>query len=162
VRLAQYQEADFALTEALETDPIVMRELGGPTDPARLPVSHARRVADPWYFTIVADPGGPAVGTIGIWEKELDGRTIHETGWMVLPAFQRRGLASRALSLLIERVREAPQFSSMHAFPPISNTPSNALCRKFHFTLLRQRAFVYAGRTLQCNHWMLDVAAPPD
>ncbi len=162
VRLAQYEDGDFALTEALETDPVVMRELGGPIDPARLPDSHARRVADPWYFTIVADAEGPRVGTIGIWGKELDGLTIHETGWMVLPAFQGRGIATGALGLLIERVRAAPQFPSMHAFPPISNAPSNALCRKFHFGLLGQRAFVYAGRTLQCNHWTLDVAAPAD
>jgi RimJ/RimL family protein N-acetyltransferase len=162
VRLARYEDADFALTEALETDPVVMRELGGPTDRARLPQSHARRVADPWYFTIVADPDGLAVGTIGIWEKELDGLTIHETGWMILPACQRRGLATAALSLLIERARETPQFPSLHAFPPMSNTPSNALCRKFHFNLRGQRAFVYAGRTLQCNHWMLDLAAPAD
>jgi RimJ/RimL family protein N-acetyltransferase len=160
VRLAQYTDADFALTEALETDPVVMRELGGPTDPERLRKSHARRVADPWYFTIVADPDGPAVGTIGIWENELDDLTIHETGWMVLPAFQGRGVATEALRLLIEHAREVPQLSSLHAFPPVSNAPSNALCRKCHFTLLGQRAFVYAGRTLQCHHWMLDLSAP--
>jgi RimJ/RimL family protein N-acetyltransferase len=50
----------------------------------------------------------------------------------------------------------------MHAFPPTSNAPSNALCRKFGFTLLGEHAFVYAGRTLQCNHWMLDVASGVD
>jgi hypothetical protein len=72
VRLAQYEDADFALTEVLESDPVVMRELGGPTDPARLPEVHARRLGDPWWFTIIPDPSGPAVGTIGIWEKELD------------------------------------------------------------------------------------------
>ena len=159
MQLARYEDSDFALTEALETDPVVMRELGGPTDPARLPEVHARRLGDPWWFKIVPSPAAPAVGTIGIWEKELDGLVIHETGWMVLPAFQGQGIATRALGLLIERVREAPEFPSMHAFPPITNAPSNALCRKFHFTLLRQRAFVYAGRTLQCNHWMLDVTS---
>jgi hypothetical protein len=96
MELARYTDADLALSEALETDPVVMRELGGPVDPARLPVVHARRVGEPWYFTIVPEPPGPAVGTIGIWENELDGLTIHETGWM--------------------------------------------------------------GRTLHCNHWMLDLA----
>jgi len=103
MQLARYTDADLALSEALETDPVVMRELGGPVDPARLPVVHARRVGEPWYFTIVPEPAGPAVGTIGIWDNELDGLTIHETGWMVLPAFQGRGIASRALGLLIER-----------------------------------------------------------
>jgi RimJ/RimL family protein N-acetyltransferase len=163
MQLRPYADADFALSEALETDPDVMRELGGPIDHDRLTKVHPRRVADPWYFTIVPDPPGPAVGTIGVWDKELDGLTIHETGWMVLPAHQGRGIATRALRLLIERVREAAQFPSLHAFPPISNTPSNALCHKFHFTLLGQRAFVYAGRTLQCNHWVLELGSgPPD
>ena len=158
MQLARYTDADLALSEALETDPVVMRELGGPVDPARLPVVHARRVGEPWYFTIVPEPPGPAVGTIGIWEKELDGLTIHETGWMVLPAFQGRGIASRALGLLIERARSAGEIPSMHAFPPISNAPSNALCRRFDFTLRGERDFVYAGRTLRCNHWVLDLA----
>ncbi len=162
MQLEHYQDSDFALVEALETDPVVMRELGGPIDRARLAEVHTRRVNEAWYFTIIPDPAGPAVGTIGIWEKELDGVVIHETGWMVLPAFQGRGIATRALGMLIERVRDAAEFPSVHAFPPISNAPSNALCRKFHFTLLRQRAFVYAGRTLQCNHWMLDVTQPSD
>jgi RimJ/RimL family protein N-acetyltransferase len=159
MELTPYADADFALSEALETDPEVMRALGGPVDRDRLTATHARRVGEPWYFTIVPVPSGPAVGTIGVWDKELDGLTIHETGWMVLPAYQGRGIATRALGLLIQRVREAGQFPSLHAFPPISNTPSNALCHKFDFTLLGQRAFVYAGRTLQCNHWMLDLGA---
>jgi RimJ/RimL family protein N-acetyltransferase len=159
MELAPYEDGDFALTEAMETDPVVMRELGGPTDPSRLPVVHRRRLDDPWWFKVVPDPSGPAVGTIGIWEKELDGATIHETGWMVLPAFQGRGIASAALRELIDRARDAPQIPSMHAFPPVTNAPSNALCRKFGFSLLEERDFVYAGRTLRCNHWMLPVAS---
>jgi RimJ/RimL family protein N-acetyltransferase len=162
MELKRYEDDDLALSEALESDPVVMRELGGPIDPARLPVVHARRVGEPWYFTIVPEPGHPAVGTIGIWETEHEGVTLHETGWMVLPAFQARGVASRALSILIERARPASEIPRMHAFPPTSNAPSNALCRKFGFTLLGEHAFVYAGRTLQCNHWTLDVASGVD
>jgi len=160
LQLAAYEDADFALTETLETDPVVMRELGGPTDPSRLPEVHLRRLGDPWWFKIVPGLSGPPAGTIGIWEKELDGETIHETGWMVLPAFQGRGVATAALALLIARVRAEPRFESMHAFPPVTNAPSNALCRKFEFSLLGERDFVYAGRTLHCNHWMLPT--PPD
>ena len=89
MELRPYEDGDLELTEALETDPGVMRQLGGPIERARLPEIHRRR-------------------------------------------------------------RE-----SMHAFPPVTNAPSNALCRKFGFTLLGQRDFVYAGRTLRCNHWVL-------
>jgi RimJ/RimL family protein N-acetyltransferase len=156
LKLVRYTDADLKLTEALETDPEVMRELGGPIAASELAAIHRRRLKDPWWLTIVPEASGPAVGTIGIWEKVLDGVTIHETGWMVLPAFQGRGIASTALRLLIERVRGEPQFESMHAFPPVTNAPSNALCRKFSFALIEQRDFSYAGRTLRCNHWRLE------
>ena len=155
MELVRYTEADLGLTEALETDAEVMRELGGPITASELSASHRRRLEDPWWLTIVPSREEPAVGTIGIWERTLDGATIHETGWMVLPAFQGRGIASDALKLLIELARAEPQFERIHAFPPVSNTPSNALCRKFDFTLGEQREFSYSGRTLYCNHWSL-------
>lgn len=155
VELVRYEDADYSLTVALESDPNVMRELGGPTDPEALLDAHGRRMSDPWWFKIVPEPGGPPAGEIGIWSHELDGVTIHEVGWMVLPAFQGRGLATAALELLIERVETAPAVDSIHAFPGVNNAPSNALCRKFGFSLLGARDFVYRGRTLRCNHWTL-------
>ena len=96
------------------------------------------------------------MGTIGIWEHELDGTTIHETGWMVLPEFQRRGIAAAALAMLIERVRAEPAFPSMHAFPAVTNAASNALCRKLGFSLLGARDFDFRGSALHCNHWVLE------
>ena len=153
MELVPYSEANFDLSLALETDPVVMKELGGPITRERVAHVHERRVGDPWYLTIVPEPGGPAVGTIGIWPTEHGGETIHETGWMVLPGYQGRGLASAALALLIERA--PPEFDAINAFPPVTNAPSNALCRKFGFQLLGEHDFVYAGRTLRCNHWVL-------
>jgi RimJ/RimL family protein N-acetyltransferase len=97
VELAAYTDADFSLTEALETDPEVMRHLGGPIARERLPALHRRRLADPWWFKIVLEPDGPGVGTIGVWETRHGEETLHETGWMVLPAHQGRGIASAAL-----------------------------------------------------------------
>ena len=155
MELQAYTDDDFWLTETLETDPDVMRHLGGPIDPDKLPGIHRRRLDDPWWFKIVAEPGGPPVGTIGVWETRHGDETLHETGWMVLPAHQGRGIASAALALLIDRVRAEPRFPSIHAFPPVTNAPSNALCRKFGFVLSGQADFVYSGRTLRCNHWSL-------
>jgi RimJ/RimL family protein N-acetyltransferase len=160
VELQVYTDRDCWLTEALETDPVVMHELGGPIDPDKLPDIHRRRVADPWWFKIVAEPGGPAVGTIGVWETRHGDEDLHETGWMVLPAHQGRGIASAALTMLIERVKVDPRFPSVHAFPPVTNAPSNALCRKCGFVLLGQADFVYAGRRLRCNHWSLETPTP--
>jgi RimJ/RimL family protein N-acetyltransferase len=157
VELRAYTDADLALTEALETDPEVMRELGGPIARDALPRIHRSRLADPWWFKIVEHAGGPGVGTIGVWETRHGDTTLHETGWMVLPAHQGRGIASAALTLLIERLKTEPQFTSIHAFPPVTNAPSNALCRKFGFTLLSATDFMYSGRKLHCNHWSLEL-----
>jgi RimJ/RimL family protein N-acetyltransferase len=91
VELRPSADADRALTEALERDPAVMRELGGPRAPAELAEAHRCRVADPWWFVIVPAAGQPPVGAIGIWESEHDGAPHHEAGWTVVPPHQGRG-----------------------------------------------------------------------
>src|SRR4051812_13079273 len=45
VELRPYSEDDLALTEALETDPETMRELGGAVPPEELPTAHGSRVS---------------------------------------------------------------------------------------------------------------------
>jgi RimJ/RimL family protein N-acetyltransferase len=162
VELRLYTDDDLALTEALECDPMVMRELGGPVPRSEIRAIHRRRLdsvaADPWWFVIVPEPGGPAAGTIGIWEAEVGGARIHETGWMVLPAFQGRGIASAALGMLLERARSEPRFEEVHAFPGVANVPSNALCRKFGFSLRGEIEGGYRAAPFRCNHWALALA----
>jgi RimJ/RimL family protein N-acetyltransferase len=154
IELQTYTDADFPLIEALETDPEAMRHLGGPIDRERLAKVHRTRLEEPFWFKVT--DGGESVGTIGIWETKHGEETIHEAGWMVLPAHQGRGIATAALAQLIERARAEPTIERVHAFPPVDNAPSNALCRKFGFVLLGEEDFVYAGRTLHCNDWALD------
>lgn len=154
-------EADHALTRELESNPEVMRELGGPHSLEAIAATHKRRATelgdDDWWLKIVPEPGGDAAGTIGVWKSEHDGEEIHEVGWMVLPRFQGQGIASRALELLIERMREHGGFGAVHAFPAVTNGPSNALCRKFGFTNLGEVEVVYAGRKATSNDWLLEL-----
>jgi RimJ/RimL family protein N-acetyltransferase len=160
MRLEPYEDADFELTVALETDPEVMRELGGPRPLDALAGVHRRRAApdgpgDRW-LKIVPEPGGPAAGTIGVWPSEWRGEPAHEVGWMVLPRFQGRGLASDALRELIGLLRADGRPEEVHAFPGTANAPSNALCRSAGFDLVERGAAVsFAGRELHCNHWVL-------
>jgi hypothetical protein len=83
-RLRLYGDADLGLTEAMETDPVVMRELGGPVSRGEIPALHRRRLdtvaRDPWWFVIVTDDGQGA-GEIGIWETRHEGAVLHEAGW---------------------------------------------------------------------------------
>jgi RimJ/RimL family protein N-acetyltransferase len=158
VELLPYGEADLALTERLETDPETMRHLGGPASADQIPAIHRRRMdsaGDGWWFKIVPEPGGLPAGTIGIWDNEHGNHRIHETGWTVVPEFRGRGIASQALELLISRARADGSFDAIHAFPAVTNKPSNALCRKFDFELVGDEEFNFRGHQLHCNHWVL-------
>lgn len=162
--LVTYTDDDIGLIEALECDPENMRHLGGPVDRERIPEIHARRLATvakgEWYFKIVLEPGGPPAGTIGIWSARWREREINETGWMVLPAFQGQGVASRALELILSMARSTDRFGRIHAFPGVRNAPSNALCRKFGFGFLEETDFKYRGTELRVNVWILEAGDP--
>lgn len=159
MELVPYTADDAWLTEALETDPRVMAELGGAWPKEKIEGIHQRRLAHiangAWYFQVVPQPGGPVVGSITIWDSEWAGERLSEAGWMILPEHQGRGHASAALALLLERARADGRWGDIHAFPGATNVASNALCRKFGFELLEAVDVDYAGRLLRCNHWVL-------
>ena len=162
MELVPYGEGDLWLTEALELDPDVMRELGGPRPKGELPGVHEKRLAakidgEDWWLKIVVDD--QAVGTIGIWPTDHEGTEVYEVGWMVLPAHQGRGVASEALGMLLDRARADGRFESVHAFPGVTNGPSNALCRKFGFERLEERQVEFRDQPLRVNHWVLALAA---
>ncbi len=164
MQLIPYTSDDIELTRALESDPEVMRELGGPHGPDEIEAAHKRRLdaaeGGGWWLKIVPEPDGPAVGAIGIWESEAGGESVHEVGWMVLPSHQGQGIATRALELLLGRAREAGRSRYLHAYPGATNAPSNALCRRFGFELIEQLEVDYAGRDLSVNHWKLELSEP--
>lgn len=158
MELLPYTHEDMWLTEALETDDRVMAELGGAWPRDAIPGIHERRLksiaAGSWLFTIVPEPDKPPVGMIGIFESDLDGDPISEATWLILPAHQGRGYASEALRMVLDRAQADGRWGPIHAFTGVTNGASNALCRKFGFTLAGERTVDYGGRTLQCNHWI--------
>jgi RimJ/RimL family protein N-acetyltransferase len=87
MELLTYTDGDLALTEALECDPEVMSELGGPHPKEEIPRIHRMRLErianGEWWFKILPDPSGPPAGAIGIWETTWNESRIHEVGWMV-------------------------------------------------------------------------------
>lgn len=151
---------DEWLTVALETDPRVMAELGGPWTAEEARAAHRRRMATiandgNWWFVILPEGEHSPVGTIGVWASEIDGEAVSEAGWMILPEHQGKGHASEALRVLIELAREDGKWGDIHACPGATNAPSNALCRKLGFELLGTVMADYADRHFECNHWVL-------
>jgi RimJ/RimL family protein N-acetyltransferase len=162
IRLRTYTDDDRWLTEAIETDPVMMADLGGPLPAEEIPRVHQRRLdgiaADRvWYFVVELVPDRRVVGSICLWADAVAGGYRSEAGWAILHEFQGRGLATAALRLLIERAVEDGRWGDIHAFPGVSNGPSNAVCRKGGFVNIGEETVDYAGRSLRCNHWVLEM-----
>lgn len=152
---------DLALYEGMLTDPVMMSELGGPRPREGLEEKLRRIVDDAragriWYFTIIPAAGASA-GTVCIWDHPWKGDTITEIGWMVLPEFQGRGIAGEAVRLTLQRARSEGRWRVIHAFPGVTNGPSNGICRKLGFSKMEELDITSWGGTLRCNHWVLDL-----
>jgi RimJ/RimL family protein N-acetyltransferase len=77
---------------------------------------------------------------------------------MVLPEFQGRGLAKRAVRMLLELARDDGRWGLVHAFPATSNAPSNGICRSLGFRFAGERDVTFADRVLRSNHWVINPA----
>jgi RimJ/RimL family protein N-acetyltransferase len=144
----------------MRCDPVMMADLGGPLpvegiqDKVRRDVERAAADQD-WIKMIVDDAGG-AAGTVVLWSHPEDGVPVSEIGWMVLPEFQGRGLGKQAVGILLGMAREDGRWGQVHAFPAMTNGPSNGICRSLGFRLVEEREVLFAGRLLRTNHWVVD------
>lgn len=160
IELAPLRPEDEWLTAALETDPAMMENLGGPLDPAQVPDLHARRLAgmdigNTWYFTIRIGVGGPLVGAICLWRDEAHPPGTSEAGWSVLREHQGRGIAKAAVRELVHRARADGRWGDIHAWPEVTNAASNALCRSLGFRHVGVTEIDFRGHRLRCNDWVL-------
>jgi RimJ/RimL family protein N-acetyltransferase len=138
----------------------MMEHLGGPESGDALDRRHERYldIARGAMFVLEFGTARQAAGSIGYWESTVRGKAAYETGWMVFREFGRRGIATAALSMLIEKVRSTVGHRFLHAFPNVANVASNALCRKAGFEFLKAIDFEYPkGSTMRCNDWRFDL-----
>jgi RimJ/RimL family protein N-acetyltransferase len=163
VLLRDVRPGDVDAYVRMRCDPAMMAELGGPMPRAGIEAKVQRDVEmagsdTEWIRMIIPDETAPDVvaGTVALWSHEEGGERISEIGWMVLPEFQGRGLAKRAVRTLLEQAREDGRWGVVHAFPGVSNGPSNGICRSVGFRLVEERDVEFAGRTLHTNHWTID------
>lgn len=163
VQLRNIELGDLPLYEAIHCDPRMMEYLGGPLPREGLPEKLRRDVTsteagESWVLKIVlGDEARTAAGTVCVWDKELEGETVTEIGWMVLPAFQGRGLGSEAVRTALCRARTERRWGVIHAFPPIANSASNAMCRTLGFSRIEEIDFIFRDRILRCDHWQIDL-----
>jgi|SRR5688500_108090 len=159
--LRPWAEDDLALLEKLLGDPDMMVHLGGPESSEQILKRHQRYLRLPetdHMFKIVWGLNSEAAGSIGFWEKTWHDQLVYETGWSILPAYQGRGIATKAAEVVIEQARLEHRHQFMHAFPSVSNPASNAICRKVGFSLIEECQVEYPpGNFLIVNDWRFDL-----
>jgi RimJ/RimL family protein N-acetyltransferase len=167
VAIRLWSEEDLWLLERLMGDPAMTEHLGGPETPQKIRERHERycRIGDSGtgcMFAITLGPQQVGAGSIGYWQRIWRGQAVWETGWGVLPEFQGRGVASRAIRAVVAHARAEGSYRFMHAFPSVDNGPSNAICRKAGFSMIEEVDFEYpAGKFMRCNAWRLDLFPDP-
>ena len=161
VTLEPWGSGDLALLVRLMGDARMTQHLGGPESPDKLgqrQSRYERLEGGDRMFKIVEAASGAGVGSVGFWTKEWRDEQVYEVGWMVVPEFQRRGIAMAATAQAIELARRDGQHRFMHAFPNLDNAPSNAICHKLGFELLEACEFEFPKQHfMTCNDWRLDL-----
>jgi len=162
MRLELMTAEDVELKLRTETDPGVMAGLGGPRPVEDIKRAHTRSLAEAaedrcWPLKVIPDGSASAVGSVAVFESSHEGETIYEIGWMVLPEFQNRGIAGRAVRMVLDKARAERWFGRIHAFPAVTNGPSNRICAKNGFVNLGESVSGFAGRTLRCYHWRIEL-----
>lgn len=107
---------------------------------------------------VIVDDGDRRLGSIGYWRAEWRGEPVLEAGWFVVPEAQGRGVAARALGLLIDDAREHRAGRRLlTAFPAVANAGSNGVCRRGGFTLAASKTVTFRGAELVLNEWFLEL-----
>lgn len=155
-------EDDVELRLRLETDADAMSELGGPRPREDIERAHAKSLVlaaqgECWPLKVIPDRSTSVAGWVVVFPSSLDGEPMYEMGWMVLPEFQGRGIGSEAVREILGKAREERKFGPLHAFPGVTNRPSNRVCDKNGFTLLGECEVAFGDRALRCNHWRIDL-----
>lgn len=158
-----YAEGDIWVLEKTLGDPTQMVHLNGPESSEKLQKRHRKYVAMSadqhagCIYTITMGPEKASVGNVGYWETEWDGQKGWETGWFVLPEFQGKGVATAAMRMLVDHVAALDR-PFLFASPSVNNAPSNAICRKLGFVLVKKVDSEYPpGKPLRINVWRLDL-----
>lgn len=162
MRLRAVQPGDLDVYLRMRCDPVMMTELGGPLPREGIAAKVQRDVDDmasgqSWILMILPDETDAVAGSVVLWSHAEHGEPISEIGWMVLPEFQGRGLGKAAVRDLLERARDEPRWEIVHAFPGVTNAPSNGICRALGFSLVgEQDALAFGDRPLRVNHWRVN------
>ncbi len=163
IELRRWTDDDEPLLRSTVGDAAMMTYLGGPETAEMMAARHVRFrdwAGDDGMFTIWVPTQRVAVGTIGLWDSAWCGDEVYETGWMVLPAFARRGIATAAAREIVARAARLREHRFLMAFPAVDNVASNRVCVGAGFTNLGAYEVDYPpGHAMRANAWRVDLVA---
>ncbi|MCX5384909.1 GNAT family N-acetyltransferase [Streptomyces sp. NBC_00083] len=160
IHLVAWSDGDLGLLRR-NNAPEMTEHLGGPETEEKVLSRHAKYTAlsarpatEGRMFKVVLADSGEAVGSVGYWPRIGEGEAVYETGYGILPEFRGRGLAVAALRAVVAEARAAGGPRTLHAYPSVDHTASNAICRKAGLTCAGEVAFEYPpGTPLRSNDW---------
>ncbi|TQS42389.1 GNAT family N-acetyltransferase [Cryptosporangium phraense] len=156
MRLRNVRLDDVDAYVRMRCDPVMMAELGGPVPRAGIEDKVARDVREAeadesWILIVTPDDSDEVMGHIALWTHEQ----VSEIGWIVLPEYQGRGVGKWGVRTVLDRAAADGRWETIHAFPAVTNAPSNGICRSVGFTLLGAGVTDYNGHRLVTNHWVV-------
>ncbi|MFK0403495.1 GNAT family N-acetyltransferase [Microbacterium sp. NPDC090225] len=143
--------------------PAMTAHLNGSESDAQVEERHARylplNASGEAHMSVILDRGSP-VGSIGFWPVRWRDTDAWEAGWFVLPEAQGRGIAARAVELIIAQAQASTdpgERRMLVAFPGVDNAASNAVCRRAGFAHVGSVVEEFRGAALAVNEWALDL-----
>jgi RimJ/RimL family protein N-acetyltransferase len=156
IQIKPWEDNDLDLLFLINA-PEMMQHLGGPESKEQILNRHKRYLQlgnRGRMFSIKLLPELEPVGSVGYWQTTWNNESVYETGWSVLPLYQGKGIATKAVKLAIEEASSENKYKYIHAFPSIDNPASNAICRKIDFQFISECEFEYPpGSFMRCNNW---------
>jgi len=160
IHIKPWEDSDLDLLFQLNA-PEMMQHLGGPESEEQILKRHKRYLDlgnKGRMFSIRLLPELKSVGSVGYWQTTWNNDSVYETGWSVLPLYQGKGIASKAVKLAIDEASNEKKYKYIHAFPSIDNPASNAICQKVGFEYISECKFEYPpGNFMRCNNWRYNI-----
>jgi ribosomal-protein-alanine N-acetyltransferase len=141
------QEKDLEPITALWTDPDVTRYIGGPRDGDMVADSFRQYISDPqallqeeWelWWSIIDQSSGQFIGLNAILEKEVEGETVFDLGYFLLPSFWGQGYATEASRRVVAYAFEELNLPSLVAIIDPRNQTSQSVAQKLGMQLERE------------------------
>ncbi|SMH49734.1 Protein N-acetyltransferase, RimJ/RimL family [Rathayibacter oskolensis] len=131
LRLLPWPQVDAAALRSISAQS--QPGLGNEDEVRLLHDRYLRGWAEGTEFFYAIELDGHCVGSIGYWYGHSRGVLAYETTWSLDPEARARGVAARAVRLLLEEAAEFPVPRFVHAFVRADDQDDSALCVEVGF-----------------------------